>query len=119
MMKLINLLWQILLLTTLSLAKIDRAKGFSILGAYKSNGYTLDLNSRGDYHSCDPQNRCLTIPHTQASQQGKIRVWKRAGYTYRVTPIGKPITKGYHPKISVRVIDSKNKVIFDRIFRSQ
>jgi hypothetical protein len=102
------------------MATMAGANQTSILGAYKgAGGYTLDFSSGGDYHSCDPQNRCLTISHTKSTQQGKTRIWRRAGSTYRVTPIGTMLKDGHYTRISVRIIDAKNQVVFDRIFRSQ
>jgi hypothetical protein len=107
-------------IATIAIATAAGANQTSILGAYKgAGGYTLDFSSGGDYHSCDPQNRCLTISHTKSTRQGKTQIWKRAGYTYRVTPVGQRLQEGHYSMISVRVIDAKNRVISDRIFRSQ
>ncbi|WP_373544802.1 hypothetical protein [Chamaesiphon sp.] len=115
-------LTQILLTTgvfaTIAASTIAEAGGL-ILGSYKSSGYTLDLESRGDYYSCNPQNRCLRIAHTKSSQQSNTRIWKNAGYTYRVTPVGKQLSKGKQTRISVQIIDSKDRVVSNRIFRSQ
>jgi hypothetical protein len=119
MIKLTKILYQVVLLTTISLASAAIANETSILGSYKGGGYTLDISSSGDYHSCDPQNRCLTLSRSKSSQQGKIRIWKNAGYTYRVTPLGQQLKRGQHTRISVEIISPKNKVVFDRIFRSQ
>ena len=119
MMKFTKILWKIALFTTISSVLPAVGKEVSILGSYKGGGYTLDLGSSGDYHSCDPQNRCLTIAHTKSSQQGSTRIWKQAGSTYRVTPIGQALTRGHYTRISVKIISLKNKKIFDRIFRSQ
>jgi hypothetical protein len=119
MMKLTKILYKTLLLTTISLTSTAVANEPSILGSYKGGGYTLDLNSGGDYHSCDSQNRCLTLSRNQSSQQGKIRIWKNAGYTYRVTSLGQQLKRGQHTRISVKIISPKNQVVFDRIFRSQ
>ena len=118
MMKLTQILLTTGVFATISASTIAEA-GVSILGSYKSSGYTLDLDSRGDYYSCDPQNRCLRIAHTKSSQQGNTRIWKNAGYTYRVTPVGKPLPKGKRTKISVQITDPKNKVVSNRIFGSQ
>jgi hypothetical protein len=119
MMKPSKILWITGLFATISLVLPAIAKDFSIVGSYKGGGYTLDIGSNGDYHSCDPQNRCLTIAHTKSSQQGSTRIWKQAGSTYRVTPIGQALTRGHYTRISVKIISLKNKKIFDRIFRSQ
>ena len=118
-MKLTKILCQTGLLFSLTIATAAVADDGSVLGSYKSNGYTLDLGSGGDYHSCDPRNRCVTIAHTKSSQQGKIWIWKNAGYTYRVTPVGHKLAPGQHTKVSVKITNPKNQVIFDRIFRSQ
>jgi hypothetical protein len=118
MMKFARILWQTLFFTAIALPTVA-ANEIAILGSYKSSGYTLDLESSGDYHSCDPRNRCLTISHTRSSQQGNMRIWKNAGYTYRVTPMGKVLKRGHYTRISVQIINSKRQVIFDRIFRSQ
>ncbi len=117
MMKLTQILLTTGVFATLAASTI--AAGVSILGSYKSSGYTLDLDAKGSYHSCDPQNRCLKIAHTKSSQQGNTRIWKNAGYTYRVTPVGKPLPKGKRTRISVQIIDSKDRVLSTRIFGSQ
>jgi hypothetical protein len=117
--KLSKILLQTLPLASILVATVVGANNSSILGSYKSSGYTLDLESGGDYHSCDPQNRCLTISHTRSSQQGKTRIWKQAGYTYRVTPVGETLKQGHHTHISVKILSPKQQVVFDRIFRSQ
>jgi hypothetical protein len=119
MMKLAKILYRASLFVTIGLATVAEANQSSILGSYKSNGYTLDLESGGDYHSCDPRNRCLTISHRKSSQQGKTRIWKNAGHTYLVTPVGNTLMRGNHTRISVKIVDSNRKVISDRIFRSQ
>ena len=118
MMKFTQILLTTGVFATLATSTIAEAGGL-ILGSYKSSRSTLDLESRGDYYSCAPQNRCLRIAHTKSSQQGNTRIWKNAGYTYRVTPVGKPLPKGKQTRISVQIIDSKNRVVSDRIFRSQ
>ncbi len=118
-MKLTKILCQTGLVVSAAIATAAVANDGSVLGSYKSNGYTLDLGSGGDYHSCDPQHRCLTIAYTKSSQQGKTWIWKNAGYTYRVTPIGQTLAPGHHQKVSVKITNPKNKVIFDRVFRSQ
>jgi hypothetical protein len=118
-MKLTKILCKTALFTTILLASTAVANEISILGSYKGGGYTLDLGSGGYYHSCNPQNRCLTIARNKSSQQGKIRIWKNAGYTYRVTPLGQQLKQGRHPRISVKIISPTNKVVFNRIFRSQ
>jgi hypothetical protein len=119
MMKLTKILCRTILFTTISLASTAIANETPILGSYKGGGYTLDIGSGGEYHSCNPQNRCLTIPRSQSSQQGKIRIWKNAGYTYRVAPLGRQLKRGQHTRISVKIISPTNKVVSDRIFRSQ
>ena len=118
MMKLTKILYQVTFFTAIAVT-VAEANRTSLLGSYKSNGYTLDLESGGDYHSCDPQNFCLTIPRGRSSQQGKTWIWKKAGYTYRVTPVGNTLMRGHYTRLSVKIIDSKRKVISDRIFRSQ
>jgi hypothetical protein len=118
-MKLSTILLQTFPLASILLATVVGANNSSMLGSYKSSGYTLDLESGGDYHSCDPQNRCLTIPHTRSSQQGNTRIWKQAGYTYRVTPVGKTLKQGHHTHVSVKILSPKQQIVFDRIFRSQ
>ena len=119
MMKFTEILYSAVIFTTISSASTVVANETSILGAYKSGGYTLDLESDGDYHSCNPKNRCLTISRNQSSQQGKIRIWKNAGSTYRVTPVGQQLKRGQHTRISVKIISPTNKVVSNRIFRSQ
>ena len=119
MMKFTEIICRVGLLATIALAPVAQANQSSILGSYKSNGYTLDLEANGDYHSCSPQNRCLTISHTKSSQQGKAQIWKHAGYTYRVTPVGSSLLRGHYARVSVQIIDSKLKVISNRIFRYQ
>jgi hypothetical protein len=119
MMKLTKILCKTILFATISLASTAVANETSILGSYKGGGYILDLESSGDYHSCNPQNRCLTISRNKSSRQGKTRIWKNAGYTYRVTPLGRQLKRGQHTRIAVQILSPKNKVIFDRIFRSQ
>ena len=118
MMKLTQILLTTGVFATIAVSTIAEA-GISIFGSYKSSGYTLDLDAKGGYHSCDPQNRCLKIAHTKSSQQGNTRIWKNAGYTYRVTPVGKPLPKGKRTRISVQIIDSKDRVVSSRIFGSQ
>jgi hypothetical protein len=119
MIKLTKVLYKTVLLTTIFSISTAVASEPPILGSYKGGGYTLDLGSGGDYHSCNPQNRCLTIPRNKSSQQGKTRIWKNAGYTYRVAPIGRQLKRGQHTRISVKIISPTNKVVSDRIFRSQ
>jgi hypothetical protein len=119
MMKFTKFLCQSISIATIGMATAAGANSSSILGAYKGGGYTLDLGSGGDYHSCDPQNRCVTIPQTQSTQQGKTYIWKRDGYSYHVTPAGNQLSDGHYTRISLRVIDTKQKVVFDRILRSQ
>ena len=119
MVKFTKFLSQCISIATIGIATAVEANSRSISGAYKGGGYTLDFGSGGDYHSCDPQNRCLTIPRTQSTQQGKTYIWKRNGYSYYVTPIGKLLKNGHYTRISLRVIDAKQKIIFDRILRSQ
>jgi hypothetical protein len=118
-MKLSKILLQTLPLASILFATVVGANNSSILGSYKSRGYTLDLESGGDYHSCDPQNRCLTIPHARSSQQGKTRIWKQAGYTYRVTPVGETLKQSHHTHVSLQILNPQQQVVFDRIFRSQ
>jgi hypothetical protein len=109
-----------LLFTTISLVSPAIATDISILGSYKGGGgHTLDLDSSGDYHSCDAQNRCFTIAHAKSSQQGNTRIWKHAGSLYQVTPVGQTLVQGHYTRISVRIISPQNKKIFDRILRSQ
>jgi hypothetical protein len=119
MMKFTETACRIGLFATISLTSIAEASQSSILGSYKSNGYTLDLEVDGGYHSCDPQNRCLAISHTKLSQQGETWIWKNAGYTYQITPVGSTLFRGYYTRISVKIINSNRKVIFNRIFRHQ
>jgi hypothetical protein len=107
------------LFTAVSLVLPAVATDISILGSYKGAGHTLDLGSSGDYHSCDAQNRCLTIAHAKSSQQGNTRIWKHAGSIYQVTPVGQTLVQGHYTRISVRIISPQNKKIFDRILRSQ
>ena len=119
MTKFTEILYKVVLFATISSATVVEANEKPILGSYKSGGYILDLSSSGEYHSCNPQNRCLKIPRNKSSQQGKIRVWQNAGYTYRVTPVGQQLKRGQHTRISVKIISPTNKVVSNRIFRSQ
>jgi hypothetical protein len=119
MIKFTEIICRIGLFATISLATGVEANQVSILGSYKSNGYTLDLEANGEYHSCNPRNRCLRIPQTRSSRQGQARIWKHAGYTYRVTPVGLSLLQGHYARISVQIIDSKLKIISNRIFRYQ
>jgi hypothetical protein len=119
MMKFTKLLCQSISIATIGIATAAVANSSSISGAYKGGGYIVDLSSGGEYHSCDPQNRCVTIPRTQLTQQGQTYTWKRNGYSYMVTPVGNRLKAGHYTRISVRIIDTKQKVIFDRILRSQ
>jgi hypothetical protein len=119
MMKLTKIICRIGLVATIAIATRAGAIQPSILGSYKSNGYTIDLEASGNYHSCNPQNRCFTISRTKSSQQGKTRIWQTAGYTYQVTPLGNVLKQGHHTRISVKIIDPKFKVISNRIFRYQ
>jgi hypothetical protein len=118
MIKLANkVLWGATLLTTIGLGTLVQANPLSIVGYYKSSGYTVDLNSNGEYHSCNAQNLCLTIPQSQSSQQGKIWIWKNSGSTYRVIPLRE--VSGRAIEISVQVVNPENTVIFDRVFTPQ
>ncbi|WP_295616950.1 hypothetical protein [Chamaesiphon sp. GL140_3_metabinner_50] len=119
MMKFTKFLCQIISIATIGMATAAIANPISISGAYKGDGYILDLSSGGEYHSCDPRNRCVTIPRTQSTQQGQTYIWKRNGYSYQVTPVGNRLKAGHYTRISVRVIDTKQRVIFDRIMRYQ
>ena len=119
MMKFTEIICRIGLFATIALAPVAQANQPAILGSYKSNGYTLDLEANGEYHSCNPQNRCLRIPQTKSSLQGKTRIWKHAGYTYRVTPVGRSLLRGHYARISLQIIDYKLRVISNRIFRYQ
>jgi hypothetical protein len=119
MMKPSKIMWITTIFTTISLVSPVIATDISILGSYKGDGYTLDLDPSGDYHSCDPQNRCLTIVHTKSIQQGNTRIWKHAGVTYQVTPISQTLIRGHYTRVSVKIVNRKNQKIFDRIFRSQ
>jgi hypothetical protein len=119
MMKISKILWQTALLTTCSLGSVAVADRFSILGSYKGDGHTLDLDPGGDYHSCDPQNRCVTINRGQSSQQGNTRIWQNGGYSYLVTPIGQILKQGHHTRISLKIVNPQQQVILERIFRSQ
>jgi hypothetical protein len=42
-----------------------------------------------------------------------------SGEMLRVTPVGNVLVKGHHTRISVKIVDSKLKVISSRIFRYQ
>jgi hypothetical protein len=119
MMKFTDIIVRVGLFATIAITTGVEANQTSILGSYKSDGYTIDLEANGDYHSCNPQNRCFTISHTKSSQQGKTRIWRDAAYTYRVTPVGNVLVKGHHTRISVKIVDFKLKVISSRIFRYQ
>jgi hypothetical protein len=119
MMKITKIICRAGLFATIAFASEAEAIQPSILGSYKSNGYTIDLGANGDYQSCNPQNRCLTISHTKSSQRGRSRIWKNAGYTYRVTPLGNSLLRRRYTRISVKIIDAKLKVVSNRIFRYQ
>jgi hypothetical protein len=80
---------------------------------------TIDLGANGDYHSCNPQNRCLTISHTKSIQRGRTQIWKNAGYTHQVTPLGSSLLRGKYTRVSDKIIDPKLRVISNRIFRYQ
>jgi hypothetical protein len=118
MIKITQILWSTLLFSLAGWTTVAAANQPSIVGSYKSNGYTLDIGIDGDYHSCDPRNRCLVIPRSQSSQQGKVHIWRRDGVIYRVTPLTQA-ADGHATKVSVQIIRANSKVIFDRIFRSQ
>lgn len=117
MVKLNKTLWITILFGTIN-TTIANAKPTSVLGYYKSNGYIIDIVGQGDYYSCDPRNRCLRISYTKSSQDGKTWIWRQGGSTYRVTPLIQS-KYGRAKRISVKVIGPSNKVVFNRIFRSQ
>jgi hypothetical protein len=119
MMRFTDIIYRVGLLATIAIATGAEANQASILGSYKSNGYTIDLEANGEYHSCNPRNRCLRIPQTRSSLQGKTRIWRHAGYTYRVTPVGSSLFQGHYARISVQIVDSQLKVVSSRIFRYQ
>jgi hypothetical protein len=66
MMKFTEIICRIGLFAMILHATGAEANQPAILGSYKSNGYTIDLEANGDYHSCNPQNRCLTISRTKS-----------------------------------------------------
>ncbi len=117
-MNLSKILWQTVLLSAIGFTSTAEAKPDPILGSYKSNGYTIDID-RGEYHGCDSRNRCLVIPRSKSSRQGKTKVWRNAGYLYRVTPIGDTLVNGHNTRVLVKVVNPQQKVIINRIFRSQ
>ena len=119
MMKFTKFLCQSISIAIIGMATAAGANSSFISGAYKGDGYILDLSSGGEYHSCNPQNRCVTIPRTQSTQQGRTSIWKRNGYSYQVTPVGNRLKAGHYTRVSVRIIDPQQKVIFDRIMRYQ
>jgi hypothetical protein len=114
----IKILWQTVLLSAIGFTSTVEAQPDRILGSYKSNGYTIDIDG-DEYHGCDPRNRCLTIPRSKSRRQGKAHIWKNAGYIYRVTPVGDTLINGHNTRILVKIINPQQKVIFSRIFRSQ
>ena len=117
-MNISKILWRTVLLSTIGFTSAAQAKPDRILGHYKSSGFTIDIEG-GEYHGCDPKNRCVIIPRSKSTRQGKARIWRNAGYLYRVTPIGDMLINGHNTRILVRIINPQQKVIFSRIFRSQ
>jgi hypothetical protein len=117
-MNLSKILWRTVLLSTIGFTSAAEAKPDTILGSYKSNGYTIDIN-RGEYHGCDARNRCLVIPRSKSRYNGKAKEWRNAGYLYRVTPVGNTLINGHNTKVLVKIINPQQRVIFRRIFRSQ
>jgi hypothetical protein len=118
MIKITQVLCSTLLLSLAGWTTVAAASQPSVIGNYKSNGYTLDIGVDGDYHSCDPRNRCLTIPRSRSIQRGKVHIWRHGGAIYRVTPLHQA-ADGHTNRVSVQIIRAKNQIIFDRIFRSQ
>jgi hypothetical protein len=118
-MNLSKILWRTVLLSAIGFTSTAEAKPDPILGSYKSNGFTIDIDETGTYYGCDPRNRCLRIPRRKSSRQGKAHIWKNAGYIYRVTPVGDKLINGHNTRILVKIINPQQKVIFKRIFRSQ
>jgi hypothetical protein len=117
-MNLTKILWQTILLSAIGFTSTAEAKSDTILGSYKSNGFTIDIEN-GEYHGCDPRNRCVTIPQRKSRYNGKAKEWRNAGYLYRVTPIGNTLINGHNTRILLKIINPQQKVIFSRIFRSQ
>jgi hypothetical protein len=109
--------------TTLFIAMVclapAQANQTSVLGSYKGGGYTVEIESDGDYHGCDPQNRCVIISHKKSSRKGKTRIWRNAGYTYQITAIGETLEDGHNTRIALKIISPKKRVVFDRVLRSQ
>jgi hypothetical protein len=118
MIKITQVLWSTLLLSLAGLTTVAAASQPSVIGSYKSNGYALDIGVDGNYHSCDPRNRCLTIPRSRSIQRGKARIWRHGGAIYRVTPLTQA-ADGHTTRVSVQIIRAKNQVVSDRVFRSQ
>jgi hypothetical protein len=117
-MNLSKILWRTVLLSAIGFTSTAEAKPDTILGSYKSSGYTIDIEE-GEYHGCDPRNRCVTIPRKKSRYQGKVKEWRNAGYLYRITPVGDKLINGHNTRILVKIINPQKKVIFKRIFRSQ
>jgi hypothetical protein len=117
-MNLRKILWPTVLLSAIGFTNTAEARPDRILGSYKSSGFTIDIEN-GEYHGCDPRNRCVTIPRRKSSYNGKAKEWRNAGYLYRITPVGNKLINGHNTKILVKIINPRQRIIFSRIFRSQ
>jgi hypothetical protein len=117
-MNLSKILWRTVLLSTIGFTSTAEAKPDTILGSYKSNGYTIDIEN-GKYYACNPQNRCLTIPRSKSRYNGRAKEWRNAGYLYRLTPVGNKLVNGHNTRVLLKIINPQQKVISKRIFRSQ
>ena len=117
-MNLRKILLPTVLLSAIGFTSAAEAKPDTILGSYKSSGFTIDIEN-GEYYGCDPRNRCLTIPRSKSRYNGIAKEWRNAGYLYRLTPVGNKLVNGHNTRVLLKIINPQQRVIFSRIFRSQ